>query len=206
LSCVFSILFHYFLQHWKFIINWKWIRITSNFLLHDHVNVYYFVMLISWFYHFWNFKCDWSFGHVWKCDMLHSFYCEMLIHWPIDLKFGVMIPNMLIDFWGLVVYFSHFSFLFYAHDCMVWQCVSHNLMSYLCIFISRSIEFCWFWFLAWWLYLTCCMHIKISRIVWVISVLIWNFHSWWSIECIEIAFAITCSWDDFAWCFWLGPF
>ena len=72
---------------------------------------------------------------------------------------------------------------------MVWQCVSHNLMSYLCIFISRSIEFCWFWFLAWWLYLTCCMHIKISRIVWVISVLIWNFDSCWPIVC---TFCLPC--------------
>jgi hypothetical protein len=141
---MFTIYFIIFMQFVKITKNWKQVQFNPFFFSHDHWSVYYFMMLISWFYHFWNFNCVDFFRHVCKCDMLHSFYCEMLIHWPIDLKFGMLIPNMLHDFWGLVMHFYHFPSLFYAHECGVWQWVSHNLMSYLCIFISRSIELCWF--------------------------------------------------------------
>ena len=62
------------------------------------MDVYYFVVVISGFYHFWILNCGLLFEYDAKCDMLYQFYCEMLIHWPIALKFGMLIPNMLLDF------------------------------------------------------------------------------------------------------------
>ena len=48
-----------------------------------------------------------------------SFYCEMLDFNPMDMKFYMMILDTLMDVLGLVWYFSHLPFLFYACVCMV---------------------------------------------------------------------------------------
>jgi hypothetical protein len=56
------------------------------------------------------------------------------------------------------------------------------------------------------LYWMCWMLMNFSRIIWIISVLIWNFHSWCPNMSFEIAFDFLCTWNAFAWWFWCDPF
>ena len=138
--------------------------------------------------------------------LLHSSYHEMLDIDPNALKFCMIVPSMLMDVWGLIVHFYHLPFPFYACICMVWQFVSHNLMINLCNFISISNDLCWSWFFVWWSCWVCCMLMNVSRMIWIISVLIWIFHSQCPFECFEIVFDFPCTWNAFSWWFWCGPF
>lgn len=95
----------YFLQIQKILKNSIWVQLNPKKNSHVHCNVYYFVVFISWFCHFWILNCAGLFEHDAKCDMLHQLTCEMLIVCPIALKFDMLIHNMLHDFWAFVWHF-----------------------------------------------------------------------------------------------------
>ena len=105
LTCLFFIISIFSCQLQKIIINRIMIQIIPNFFSHAPWNVYYFMMWFSDFYHAWIFECDGLFDHGTKCYMLCHLTCEILILSPIAMKFCILVPNMLLDVWGLVVHF-----------------------------------------------------------------------------------------------------
>jgi hypothetical protein len=138
--------------------------------------------------------------------LLHSSYHEMLDFNPMDMKFYMMILDTLMDVLGLVWYFSHLPFLFYACVNMVWQFVSHIWLFNLYHLISMPNDLGCFWFFVCWSCWMCWMFMNFSRIIWIISVLIWNFHSWCPYMSLEIAFDFFWSWNAFDDWFWCEPF
>jgi hypothetical protein len=68
----FQFLFHYSIHLQKIIKNRIIIQLIPNFFLLDHVFVYYFLVLILGFYHFWKLKGDWLIEHVYIVTLPHS--------------------------------------------------------------------------------------------------------------------------------------
>jgi hypothetical protein len=59
---------------------------------------------------------------------------------------------------------------------------------------------------VWWMLWMSWLLMNFSRIIWIISVLIENFHSWWSFGCLELVFDLSCTWNGLAYWLWFGPF
>jgi hypothetical protein len=65
-------------------------------------------------------------GHLWAFEWSWtSFICEMLVVYPMDLKFCTLFLDMLNVVLALVWGFYHNPSLFYAYAKLMWQFVSH---------------------------------------------------------------------------------
>jgi hypothetical protein len=70
--------------------------------------------------HLWAFQVSWS-----SCD------CEMLVLYPMNVKFCTLFLDMFSVVLALVWGFYQLPFLFYVYAKLVWQFVSHMCLSWL---------------------------------------------------------------------------
>jgi len=124
-------------------------------------------------------------------------YCEMLVSYPMNLKFCMMNLDTLLDILVLVWHFSQLPFLFYACANLVWQFVSHLLMFNLYHVISISNDVQCFWIFVWYMLWMFRLIMNFVGIIWIISDLIEIFHSGWSHLSFEIALNFNWSWNAF---------
>ena len=123
--------------------------------------------------------------------------CEMLVSYPMNLKFCMMKLDTLLDILVLIWYFYHLSFLFYDHVKLVWQFVSHLCLSNLCDVFAMPNDLQLSWFFVWCILWMLWMSMNFVGIIWIISDLIEIFHSGWSHLSFKIALNFNWSWNAF---------
>ena len=123
--------------------------------------------------------------------------CEMLVSYPMNVKFCMMKLDTLLDILVLIWYFYQLSFLFYDCAKLVWQFVSHLVMFNLndVFAMPNDLQLSWFfvWCILWMLWIS----MNFLGIIWIISDLIEIFHSGWSHLSFKIALNFNWSWNAF---------
>ena len=145
-SLLFSCYFNIFLQLLKIITNRKMFHLESNFFPHACVDVYCFLMLISWFLCFWIFNGDLLIAHDAKmiCCIPLLVKCSWFIQLTRNLVCLILSHDVIFELWfGIFIIWYHC----FGHMNIWCDNLCHNIwcclyaFSFICHLISSGLDF-----------------------------------------------------------------